>query len=504
MGSIFFQQKFFPKKRKNFFPTFFVFPKKNRMKHHNVKMPRTPVIRTFSLTDLMKLYNVPAMVEGPRRNICIPSFGGGLVGDVDQNGILTNGDCQNLWANVLGMDPNHLPTVKIVTVNGAINDPNSDQGSTIENSIDVQAVGALCPNSNITLILATQSTTWEEICQVAEGQMLGYFSSSWGMEESNSSVSELQSIDTHFQKWVSKGICICAAAGDTGASDSGTGLNVDFPGSSPHVVCCGGTRLISSTDTYDSTTQETVWNDDAKRSATGGGQSKVFPKPAYQSKITMSNMRMVPDVAMDADPPTGVNFMIFGQLQPIGGTSVVAPFMTGYLARIGCKTWPHPILYSVPRAECFHDIVSGNNGGQTAGVGYDECSGLGSINGTPLAKYLTSLPSAPTVSITDMGLLPIYPVNSVVGFGITGTLGTGVTFDDLKLVFTSSTPQVASVSTDGLMTCHTTGSTLITASSAVATPPAHASLEIAVVNVNPSKRTQMDSYQERSPKRSCV
>jgi subtilase family serine protease len=73
--------------------------------------------------------------------------------------------------------------------------------------------------------------------------------------------------------------------------------------------------------------------------ASGGGVSKVFAKPAYQSAITATG-RAVPDVAALGDPQTG---LLVGQTHTfpdgarddeyrIGGTSLSSPIFAGIMA----------------------------------------------------------------------------------------------------------------------------------------------------------------------------
>jgi kumamolisin len=46
-------------------------------------------------------------------------------------------------------------------------------------------------------------------------------------------------------------------------------------------------------------------------------------------------------------------------------------------------------LYALPAASgAFHDIVSGDNGGYSAGPGWDACTGLGTPDGTALLAAL--------------------------------------------------------------------------------------------------------------------
>jgi hypothetical protein len=64
------------------------------------------------------------------------------------------------------------------------------------------------------------------------------------------------------------------------------------------------------------------------------------------------------------------------------GTSLAAPFFAGFVALTGYKTFINHIIYS---NTCFHDITVGSNsignrGEYFATPGYDNCTGLGSMD----------------------------------------------------------------------------------------------------------------------------
>jgi subtilase family serine protease len=201
----------------------------------------------------------------------------------------------------------------------------------------------------------------------------------------------------------------------------------------------GGT---SSSDTLTSALgyiPEVVWNDDdptAGLSATGGGPSALIKRPAWQTGvpgIASGNMRLVPDVALYSSPGlpgylyctsdqsnwmsgsltaapqqascnSGFRDSATGYLTVAGGTSFAAPIFAGMVALInqkaGYKTGQgliNPALYKLAAnsstyASAFHDITSGNNNctagatfcsstaGFSAGTGYDEVTGLGSVD----------------------------------------------------------------------------------------------------------------------------
>ncbi len=199
------------------------------------------------------------------------------------------------------------------------------------------------------------------------------------------------------------GVTFLSAAGDTGAE-------VSDPAKSPAVVAVGGTDLTVHNNAYSS---EVGW------SASGGGVNTAEAQPTYQngtvSAFSTTN-RVVPDVAMDADPGTGVavyDEYDNGTTAPwsaiIGGTSLSTPLMAGIVAvadqgRVAAGltamdgyTQTLPRLYNLYTANAstnFHDITTGNNG-HAAGVGYDEVTGIGS----PIAnKLIPDLAGADTIT----------------------------------------------------------------------------------------------------------
>jgi subtilase family serine protease len=203
----------------------------------------------------------------------------------------------------------------------------------------------------------------------------------------------------------------------------------------------------SSSDTLTSALKyipEVVWNDDDPTgglSATGGGPSALFKRPGWQTGvpgIASGNMRLVPDVSLYSSPGlpgylyctsdqtnwfpgsltatpqqascnSGFRDSSTALLTVAGGTSFAAPIFAGMVALINQKAnyttgqgLINPTLYKLAAnsstyASAFHDITSGNNNctagstfcsstaGFSAGAGYDEVTGLGSVDLNNLA-----------------------------------------------------------------------------------------------------------------------
>jgi uncharacterized protein YjdB len=396
------------------------------------------------------------------------SFGGGLYGSVDSQGVLTNGDVQAYWTSI-GIAPANHPKVIVIGINGATNQPNvNDGGLTMENTLDVETLGGACPSANLTIILYISPNSLGQFAPLLQymystnvsvggvNYKPNLISCSWGAAEIYFTSSQLYAINDILSTMTSAGINICAATGDYGSNNGvgGTGNYVDFPSSNPYVTAVGGTSLVCPNNVYDNQTVETAW------SSGGGGISEVFSKPSYQNALPGTN-RMTPDIASLADPNTGVLFTINGRSYIIGGTSVAAPIIAGFLAAIRFTKFVNPLLYQAPYSSCFHDIIRGSNGSYSATIIYDNCTGLGSINGQTLSAYIINPPilvSGITLSSSTINLTPeqtsqltanILPVNA----------------SNKTLSWASSNPSVATV-TNGIVTAITLGSATITASSA--------------------------------------
>lgn len=180
--------------------------------------------------------------------------------------------------------------------------------------------------------------------------------------------------DQLFETAEAQGQTFSVSSGDSGADECGDGgITPSYPASSPNVVAVGGTTLTTSGKTW---SKETAWD------GSGGSPSLVEPKPDWQTAASGSK-RVVPDVAFDADPNSGALVIVNGEEEQIGGTSLAAPLFTGSWARLlagdGSLGFAGSHIYTLAAGD-FHDVTSGNNGGETAKAGYDDVTGRGSFN----------------------------------------------------------------------------------------------------------------------------
>jgi len=406
----------------------------------------------FKATDISTIYKFPPPPKTPV-TVSVISFGGGLFGNVSTSGVLTEGDVQALWTS-LGITLLNQPKVIVLPIDGATNAPVQDQGDTSENTIDVAMIGACCPTSSLTILLFIAPNSLAEFPNLINSATTpvtidgivytpSVISISWGAAEAYYSADQLSSINTLFNVATQRGFNICAASGDDGSSDGLTGKNVDFPSSSPYVTACGGTNLVCPTLNYkDSTTVEVAWRDG------GGGVSSTFEKPVWQTPIAgaIGPKRCSPDIAMVADPSTGVQFIVGGKNVIYGGTSIVSPAMAAYYACLNMKKFLLPTLYtaSISRPSPYNDLTVGSNGAYNAGPGFDLVTGFGSLVGDVLTSLINQVPITP-IPVTGI-TLDVSSVNLIVNdtLKITAAIEP-MTATNKTISWTSSDTSIATV-----------------------------------------------------------
>ncbi len=249
-----------------------------------------------------------------------------------------------------------------------------------------------------------------------------------------------------FQQGALEGIGFFAASGDIGDGKLFTGrVQTDYPASDPDVTAVGGTSTAIGPQGH--IEWQTAWgtrelrlsNNDRRWlpagpfGGSGGGFSRLFPRPAYQDGVVPGGARggrAVPDVAMDADPTTS---MLVGLTEQFAGgpaygerrafgTSLACPLMAGIEAlatqaahhRLGLV---NPTIYSLARRRpaVFSDVTASHTGtgnvwpvydtgvpgsgttyfvftfghdlGLSAAPGWDDATGLGSPNGRYLSAF---------------------------------------------------------------------------------------------------------------------
>src|SRR5579872_344102 len=298
-----------------------------------------------------------------------------------------------------------------------------------EAALDTEWSGAIAPKATIVYVYAGN---FNDAAQAAVDQNLGtVMSESFGSCEPNNA-SGLRSIA---QQANAQGITWLASSGDSGGAGCDphgffgvtgndslamSGLAVNNPAGLPEVTAVGGTQFNEGDGQYwpggsaASYIPEVVWNETGAGGllASGGGASIYYPKPAWQvgPGVPDDNARDLPDISFSAagnHDPYAV-FNANGQ-RATGGTSAASPsfaavvaLLNQYVVANGIQAQPglgniNPQLYRMAQntTNVFHDITQGNNMvpcaqgskdctsgtlGFNAGPGYDQATGLGSLD----------------------------------------------------------------------------------------------------------------------------
>ena len=350
-------------------------------------------------------------------------------------------------------------------------------GDLAESDLDLEWSGAVARNA--TIIFVYSSDVMTSLQYAIDQKLAPVVSVSYGSCEQETPASEYTAFVQWGEQANAQGMTWFAASGDDGAADcndsQNPGLAVDLPGSVPEVTSVGGTEYMEGTGTYWSATNnsngasalsyipEMTWNDsaaDGEPSASGGGASILFSKPSWQTGpgVPADNARHVPDVSLNAsDAHDGHLVYTSGSLQIYGGTSLSAPSFAGLTALLNQKLSSggvgniNPNLYSLAQSNAgiFHDVTAGNNivtvacprrqvncaatpVGYYAGVGYDQTTGLGSVDAYRLVMgwnggTVTPPPSTPLTNVTLLSNLSTVAQNDVVYLTATVAAANGTT-----------------------------------------------------------------------------
>lgn len=345
--------------------------------HNRLATPRATNV-SYTPVQVAQAYGLAAGASAKGQTIGIIELGGGF----RAKDITAYFKTLNLAA----------PKVVAVSVDKGKNAPSTAAGADGEVMLDIEVCGAVATGAKIAVYFAPNTDQgFTDAISTAVHDTVNkpsVLSISWGGPESSWTGQAMNALDAACQAAAAVGVTITAASGDNGSGDGvASGDHVDFPASSPHVLACGGTKLLIANGSIAS---EVVWNEVAlNEGATGGGVSAVFAMPSWQSSANVPRPggggggRGVPDVAGDADPATGYVVRVDGQTQVIGGTSAVAPLWAGIVAVSNAlnKTtagFANPTLYGGGAKAAFRDITQGNNGTFSSGPGWDACTGLGS------------------------------------------------------------------------------------------------------------------------------
>ncbi|MGD0063843.1 MAG: putative Ig domain-containing protein [Streptosporangiaceae bacterium] len=277
---------------------------------------------------------------------------------------------------------------------------------TLEESLDVDMVSAICPLCKIDLVEATNDTgTGLYVAEESAATTLGakYISNSWGGSESSTDLT----YDSEY--FGVSGVVYTASAGDSGYSGG-----VIYPATSPHVVGVGGTSLSTASNSRGWT--ESVWDTNSTE-GTGSGCSSNEPQPSWQAALSVitavCSHRVDNDVAADADPNTGAAVYDTtngnGGWNEVGGTSESSPMIAAVFALAGNNgnggDNAADSIYT--HTSNLYDVTSGSNGSCggsilcTAATGYDGPTGWGTPDG--LTAFQSTSSTGNTVTVTNPG-----------------------------------------------------------------------------------------------------
>jgi PKD repeat protein len=339
--------------------------------------------------------------------------------------------------------------------------PSADRsGWSVEISLDVEAVRAICHGCHIVLLEASSASYENLATAVRSAASLGAseISNSYGGPEEGIELTGTASAYEH------PGIVITAATGDDGWEDWNLLEEApNAPATLPDVVAVGGTTLDLQSD--GSRESETVWNNYPGVSgvkkpgyATGGGCSALFTGKLWQrrapgfSAAGCGTHRLAADVSADADPYTGLDvydsydycttvkceesFFYKGDWHTVGGTSLASPLIAGMYALAGGShgaAYPSLSLYGHLGEPSLYDVTVGGSGfcgGEPASIcghpnseyerlldcegatscdaapGLDGPSGVGTPNGLEafrpqLPKAVIEAPAAPREGVAS-------------------------------------------------------------------------------------------------------
>ncbi|HEX4222272.1 MAG TPA: S53 family peptidase, partial [Pseudonocardiaceae bacterium] len=296
-----------------------------------------------------------------------------------------------------------------------------------EESMDIDSVRAMAPQANIVYVGAASCNNpdlFASLDQIVDQKLATVVSASWGdAPDPFETPANVAAYQQAFKQGVAEGIGFYFAVGDCGYFDPNTscgngakGPAIEYPGDDPYVTSVGGTSLAIGQN--GKTVWQSTWGvNSAALSADGkswtptpgtgypgawvqgggGGTSTLFTQPSWQNGVVPTSlsealpngttsttpMRVSPDVAMDADPDTGI---LVGQTQtfadgsvkyyetPWGGTSVSCPLFAGLQAdaqQISGSTigFADPALYSRYGTPAYQQITD-DPLGQNTWLGY--------------------------------------------------------------------------------------------------------------------------------------
>ncbi len=302
-----------------------------------------------------------------------------------------------------------------------------------ETTLDVEWAHAMAPRARIVLaetpVSENEGRSGFPQIETAEKYVLahrlgGVISQSFGATEQTFPKGGVRSLRGAYLEAATRAhrVTVVSASGDAGATDFRNDMKTfytkpvtSWPASDPLVTAVGGTDVRMGSGGH-RVRPDQVWNDPGSPSASGGGKSIFFGRPAYQNKVAAITgaHRGVPDISMSAScsHPVDIYQSFIGRgWQVICGTSEATPLFAGVIALAdqAAGHWLgaiNPDLYKMASARTsgIVDVTKGNNTvsfhqsgksytvrGWKAVPGYDLASGLGTVNAAVFVRKLAAL-----------------------------------------------------------------------------------------------------------------
>ena len=394
--------------------------------HYPTRKPRLPPQLSKIVHSVLGLDTRPML--GRLRSHLGPNGGNGLYPSQIARlyGMFTSGrgagQCIAVIEPAGGYDPADLakacqamnvpvPRIGEVEVGGGRNVMGVDAQGDKEVALDLQVIAGVAPQARIAVYF-TEKKEAGLVAGVVKAVHDGknrpnVIVITWGQPEKywlSEAPDALKGLNAALQDALRLGITVIATAGDDLATERMPGgqAHVSFPGSSPYVLACGGTRMTLDA-AGKAITDEVVWKEGMR--GTGGGISDIYAVPSYQSNVKLpgsqndgKRRRGVPDVAAAAAEKNGYRIVLGGSEIVASGTSAVAPLWGAFIALLNEQRgeaigFVNPRLYQNPAL--LRPITSGDNKvfgvGYEAGPGWSACTGLGVPIGSALIAALTAV-----------------------------------------------------------------------------------------------------------------
>ena len=360
----------------------------------------------YTVSEIAKAYGAnSANTNGSGQKI-------GIVIDTFPN----DSDLTAFWqANGVNQSLNNIEKVQVV--GGALPSPSGEETLDVEWSSGMASGAKVRVYATTDLSFAHLDQAYQQIISDLPSQPgLRQISMSFGAGEVDVSSTQKQTDAQYYATMTAAGVTVFASSGDWGPYDPGyQHITALYPASDPSVTGVGGTSLYLNSSTG-AVSSETAWSWDPNRDiGTGGGISEFFSRPVWQTGfgVPSGQTRLVPDVALVADPNTGAYVYLSGVVQQYGGTSWSSPTWAGICAKINQARASHgmasvgllgPKIYPLMGTSSFHDITTGTNGPNgfyNAGPGYDLCTGVGVPNVDVLIQALCGGVQTPSPNPKD-------------------------------------------------------------------------------------------------------